>query len=204
MIHFNGVQFPPEMIHTRVRGSVAYPLSDRHVEALLEERGVSVDHATTNRGILTYRPPLEATFHRRKRLVWRRWRTDETDRYVKSEWRDLYGAVDTHGQTLDVLLTEQRDQQAALRLLTQTICRHRVPEQITLDGREANAAAIKHCNEESGTAIIIRQVKELNRPIEQDHRGVTRVTRPILGFRSFAVAQATRIGIERMHMPKKG
>jgi putative transposase len=123
---------------------------------------------------------------------------------VKGEWRDLYCAVDTHGQTLDVLLTEQRDQKAALCFLKQAICRHGVPEKITLDGREANVAAIKRCNEEFGTAIIIRQVKYLNNTIEQDHRRVKRVTRPILGFRSFAAAQATRIGIELMHMLKKG
>jgi putative transposase len=44
----------------------------------------------------------------------------------------------------------------------------------------------------------------LNNIIEQDHRGVKRMTRPILGFKSYAAAQATLIGIELMHMLKKG
>jgi len=35
---------------------------------------------------------------------------------------------------------------------------------------------------EYGTAIVIRQVKYLNNLIEQDHRGVKRVTRPMLGL----------------------
>ena len=39
--------------------------------------------------------------------------------------------------------------------------------------------------------------------VEQDHRGVKRVTRPMLGFKSFEAAQATLIGIELMHMIKK-
>ena len=39
--------------------------------------------------------------------------------------------------------------------------------------------------------------------IEQDHRGVKRVTRPMLGFKSFAAAQDTLVGIELMHMIKK-
>jgi DDE domain len=39
--------------------------------------------------------------------------------------------------------------------------------------------------------------------IEQDHRAVKRVTRPRLGFKSFAAAQATRVGIELVHMLKK-
>jgi transposase-like protein len=38
--------------------------------------------------------------------------------------------------------------------------------------------------------------------VEQDHRGVKRVTRPILGFKSFAAAQGTLVGIELMHMIK--
>ena len=39
--------------------------------------------------------------------------------------------------------------------------------------------------------------------IEQDHRGVKRVTRPMLGFKSFDAAQSTLVGIELMHMIKK-
>ena len=39
--------------------------------------------------------------------------------------------------------------------------------------------------------------------IEQDHRGVKRVTRPMLGFKSFDAAQDTLAGIELMHMIKK-
>jgi transposase-like protein len=42
-----------------------------------------------------------------------------------------------------------------------------------------------------------------NHTIEQDHRGVKRVTRPMLGFKSFAAAQDTLVGIELMHMIKK-
>lgn len=39
--------------------------------------------------------------------------------------------------------------------------------------------------------------------VEQDHRGVKRITRPILGFKSFDAAQATLTGIELMRMIKK-
>src|SRR5207244_1439014 len=39
--------------------------------------------------------------------------------------------------------------------------------------------------------------------IEQDHRGVKRVTRPMLGFKAFDAAQDTLVGIELMHMIKK-
>jgi transposase-like protein len=112
--------------------------------------------------------------------------------------------VDKHGHTIDFLLTEQRDQEAALRFLEKAIRRHGVPETITIDGSEANASAIKRYNTEHRTAIIIRQVKYLNNIIEQDHRAVKRVTRPMLAFKSFEAAQYTLAGIELMHMLKKG
>src|SRR5216684_598996 len=42
-----------------------------------------------------------------------------------------------------------------------------------------------------------------NHTIEQDHRAVKRVTRPMLGFKSFDAAQGTLAGIELIHMIKK-
>jgi putative transposase len=204
MISFKGAHFPQDIILTCVRWYVAYPLSDRHVEALMAERGVSVDHATLQRWVVKYSPLLEAAFHRRKRPVSVSWRMDETYIKVKGQWRYLDRAVDKHGQTIDFLLTEERDEPAAKRFLTKAIRRHGVPEKITIDGSAANEAAIKRYNEEHGTAIVIRQVKYLNNVVEQDHRGVKRVTRPMLGFKAFDAAQATLVGIELMHMLRKG
>jgi transposase-like protein len=128
---------------------------------------------------------------------------DETYIRVKGRWYYLYRAVDKHGQTIDFLLTEHRDTEAALKFLKKAIRRNGLPETITIDGSDANEAAIKRYNQEHGTAIAIRQVKYLNNIVEQDHRGVKRVTRPMLGFKSFAAAQDTLVGIELMHMIKK-
>ena len=202
-VNFKGVHFPQEIILTCVRWYVAYPLSTRHVEELMQERGVSIDHSTVNRWVIKYSPPLEDAFHRRKRPVGRSWRMDETYIKIKGEWRYLYRAVDKQGQTIDFLLTEHRDQEAALRFLKKAIRRHGVPEKITIDGSEANEAAIKRYNQEHGTSIDIRQIKYLNNIVEQDHRAVKRITRPMLGFNSFAAAQDTLTGIELMHMLKK-
>jgi putative transposase len=112
--------------------------------------------------------------------------------------------VDRNGQTIDFLLTEPRDERAATRFLTKAIRPDGVPEIIAIDGSEANAAAIRCYNAEHGTAIIIRQVRYLNNVVEQDYRGVTRVTRPMLGFKSFDAAQCALAGVELMHMLKKG
>jgi transposase-like protein len=202
-ISFKGAHFPPDIILMGVRWYVAYPLSTRHVEELMLERRVHVDHSTINRRVVKYSPQLEEAFHRRKRPVWVSWRMDETYIKVKGEWRYLYRAVDKHGQTIDFLLTEHRDTEAALRFLKKAIRRNGLPEIITIDGSDANEAAIKRYNEAHGTAIAIRQVKYLNNIVEQDHRGVKRVTRPMLGFKLFTAAQDTLVGIELMHMIKK-
>src|SRR5437870_8246270 len=202
-ISFKGAHFPPDIILMGVRWYVAYPLSYRHVEELMEERGGPVEHGTIQRWVVQYSPLLEEAFHRRKRPVWVSWRMDETYIKVKGHWYYLYRAVDKHGQTIDFLLTEHRDTEAALRFLKKAIRRNGLPETITIDGSDANEAAIKSYNAEHGTAIAIRKVKYLNNIVEQDHRGVKRVTRPMLGFKSFVAAQDTLVGIELMHMIKK-
>jgi putative transposase len=38
---------------------VAYPLSHHHMEELMEERGVSVDHSTINRWAVRFLPLIE-------------------------------------------------------------------------------------------------------------------------------------------------
>jgi putative transposase len=203
-ISFKGAHFPQDIILMGVRWYVAYPLSYRHVEELMEERGVPIDHATIQRWVVKYSPLLEEAFHRRKRPVWISWRMDETYIKVKGQWRYLYRAVDKQGQTIDFLLTEHRDEEAALRFLKKAIRRHGVPEKITIDGSAANEAAIKSYNEAHGTALVIRKTKYLNNIVEQDHRGVKRVTRPMLGFKAFDAAQSTLTGIALMHMLRKG
>jgi putative transposase len=92
-VSFKGAHFPQEIILTGVRWYVAYPPSTRHVEELMLERGVHVDHSTINRWVIKYSPQLEAAFHRRKRPVWVSWRMDETYIKVKGEWYYLYRAV---------------------------------------------------------------------------------------------------------------
>src|SRR4029453_3662086 len=116
-VSFKGAHFPKDIILTGVRWYIAYPLSTRYIEELMQERGVSVDYSTINRWVIKYRPQLEEAFHRRKRPVLISWGMDETYLKVKGEWRYLYRAVDKYGETIDFLLTEHRDKEAALRFL---------------------------------------------------------------------------------------
>src|SRR5687768_14663486 len=103
MVSFKGTHFVKDIMLTCMRWYLAYPLSYRHVEELMQERGVSVDHSTVNRWVVKYSPQLEEAFHRRKRPVWLSWRMDETYIKVKGQWRYLFRAVDQTGQTIDFL-----------------------------------------------------------------------------------------------------
>ena len=68
----------------------------------------------------------------------------------------------------------------------------------------AGTSTRNQLNTQREIPIKIRQVKYLNNMVEQDHRAVKRVTRPMLGFKSFRSAQAVLAGIELMHMIRKG
>jgi len=48
------------------------------------------------------------------------------------------------------------------------------------------------------------QCKYLNNIIEQDHRNIKRITRPMQGFKNFHCAQKILAGIELINMIKKG
>lgn len=204
MIDFKGSQFEQGIILWGVRWYVAYPISYRQLEEMMKERGVEVDHSSLNRWVLKYTPELDKAFRQRKRPVGGSWRMDETYISVRGKWKYLYRAVDKSGDTIDFLLTAKRDRKAALRFLRKAIMQNGLPVKITIDKSGANASAVNGYNEEADTEIELRQVKYLNNIVEQDHRAVKRMTRPILGFKSFWSATKTLAGIEVMHMIRKG
>ncbi len=139
---------------------------------------------TINRWAVRFLPLLEKVFRNHKHAVGKSWRMDETYIKVKGAWKYLYRAVDKQGKTVDFLLTAKRDASAARRFF--------------------DTAALDQLNTQREIQIKIRQVKYLNNIVEQDHRAVKRVTRPMLGFKSFRAAQAVLTGIELMHMIRKG
>ena len=131
------------------------------------------------------------------------WRLDETYIRVRGQWKYLYRAVDKHGLTVDFLLTAHRDKKAALRFFKKALRQHGLAEKVTIDKSGANTAALEALQEETDATIEIRQNKYLNNLVEQDHRAVKRIVRPMLGFKSFRSARRTLAGIELMHMINK-
>src|SRR5438270_12347378 len=86
-ISFKGAHFPQDIILMGVRWYVAYPLSTRHVEELMRERGAHVDHSTINRWVVKSSTLLQEAFHRRERTVWVSWRMDVPIIQVTDEWK---------------------------------------------------------------------------------------------------------------------
>ena len=108
------------------------------------------------------------------------------------------------GQTIDFLLTAKRDAKGALRFLKKGMGQNTKPSLVNIDQSGANHASLKQVNGDHRTRIKIRQCKYLNNIIEQDHRHIKRLTRPMLNFKNFHAAQRTLAGIEVMAMIKKG
>ena len=130
---------------------------------------------------------------------------DESYISVKGQWKHLYRAVDKTGRTVDFHLTAKRNRKAALRFLRKAIDQSGTPQKINIDKNGANKAPIEQYNtDDHDVDFELRQAKYLNNIVEQDHRAIKRMTRPMLGFKSFWSAAITLAGIELMHMIRKG
>ena len=176
----------------------------------MEERGSKVDHSTVQKWVVHYAPQLEQIFRKRKKPVGKSWRMDETYIQVKGKWVYLYRAVDKEGNTIDFMLSEKRERPAVLRFFKKAIGSSGMPEKVNIDKSGSNTAALERINSLLfiyglwHLLIEVRRIKYLNNMIEQDHRGIKKVTKYTLGFKSFESAEATIAGIELHRMLKKG
>ena len=198
------LHYPLDVILLCVRWYVAYSLSLRNLEEMMAERGVGVDHSSVHRWVIKLVPLLEKAFRRNKRPVGKSWRMDETYIKVKGQWKYLYRAVDKEGNTVDFLLRAHRDKAAVRRYFEKAIAQNGEPETVTVDRSGANLAALEALNADRATPIKVRQNKYLNNVIEQHHRAVKRIIKPMMGFRSFRCARIILSGIQLMHMIRKG
>ena len=159
-ISFKGAHLQA-IILTGVRWYVAYPLSTRHVEELMLERGVHVDHSTINRG-------WSSIAHN-----WRRRSTGASAPCGSiGGWTKPISKSKGNGTTSIALWisrarpltfcsrstgTKRRRCSFSRKRSAGTVC-----QRITIDGSAANEAAIKRYNGNTSTAITIRKRKYLN------------------------------------------
>jgi len=87
------------------------------------------------------------------------------------------------------LLRARRNKVAAQFYFEKSIQQNGVPETVAIDKRGANPAALNAVNAGRDAPIKIRQVKYPNNVVEQDHRAIKRIIRPMLGFKDFPCAR---------------
>lgn len=189
MVDFKGSHYPKEVVLYAVFFYVRYAVSYRDLEEILAERGVAVDHATLNRWVVKYSPLIACQARCPKSATSRSWRMDETYIQVKCRWTYFYRAVDNYGKTFGFMLSEHRDEAAASAFFARTIDNNGWPEKVVINKSGANLAGLQNTNwllllHGWFWLIEICQVKYLNNLIEQDHRFIKKLTRPMNGFKS--------------------
>ena len=205
---FKGPQFTAEVFLWAVRWYLMFPVCYRDLELMLLDRGVEVDHTTIFRWLQAYAGELEKRIRPHLRMCNGSWRVDETYVRVKGRWTYLYRAVDSRGQTIDFLLSARRDTVAAKRFFRKALAQPHVvnPRTITVDKNPAypRATAEMKRDGELWRRTRMRQCKYLNNIVEQDHRRIKRLVRPVLGFGAFQTARRTLAGFEACAMIRKG
>jgi transposase-like protein len=204
---FKWKPYEGEIILLNVRWYLKYPLSYRNLKEMMIEIGIQIDHSTIMRWVHQYSPEMEKKVRRHLRPTNDSWKVDETYIKVKGEWKYLYRAVDSDGDTIDFMLSSKRDRKVAKRFLKKILSsnHNQIPRVIIVDKNPAYPIAINELKNEKKLSknVEIRQVKYLNNIVEQDHRSIKRIITTMLGFQSFRSASKTLKGIEAMNMVKK-
>ena len=195
--------FHRDIVLLSVRWYLAYPLSYRNLEEMMQDRGIKIDHTTIFRWVQAYSKNLTENFNMRKRPVSSSWRMDETYIKVGGVWRYLYRAVDKQGMTVDFMLSSKRDTIAAANFLCKAIGVNGIPEKINIDQSGATVSGIELYNKVNGSNIEIRQCKYLNNIIEGDHFGLKKNLTTVTGFKRMTSARNSIYGAEVIRMIRK-
>ena len=199
---FKGRHSTSEVILWALRWYLAFPTSYRDLAAMLADRVVMVDHTTLFRWVQAYAVSFERRIRKHLSPFNGLWRVDETYIKVKGVWTHLYRAIDSLGQTIDVLLSAKRDMAAAKRFFRKALRQpHTVnPRTITVDKNPAYPRAVRELKRAGRLWRFsrLRQRKYLNNIVEQDHRRIKRLVRPGLGVGSLRTARRTLAGYEAM------
>ncbi|QJT94939.1 IS6 family transposase [Wolbachia endosymbiont of Diaphorina citri] len=203
--YFKGFSFSAEIIMLSVYMKCRFSLSYRDLEEMMSIRGAKIDHATLQRWIIRFVPLIDEEVRKRKKQVGSSWRMDETYIKLNGKWVYLYRALDSLGNTVDFLMCTRRDKSAALAFFRKAFRRNNLPEKVVIDKSGSNIAAIDDLNTEipEPYRITVFQVRYLNNIVEQDHRFIKKLIKPMLGFKSFHSAKITITGIENIRMIQK-
>jgi len=131
-----------------------------------------VERSRAWRWVQVHGPELAGRCRPRLKPANRSWRADQIDSKAKGQERVLYRAVDSTGQTIDLLLTAKRDSATAKRLFRRALTNtaNRMPRVIHADDNRACPVAAEG-RKQNGTLrrrCTLRQRRYLNNIVEQD------------------------------------
>jgi putative transposase len=179
-------RFPGELSSHAVWRSFRFLLSERDVEELLAERGISVSDETIRRWCQTFGSTFADGVRRRRPRPGDKWHLDEAQLKSNGKQNWLWRAVDQDGIVLDILVQQRRNQEAAQAFL------HRVvdgggyqPRVVITDTLASYPPAVRRVL----PGVEHRRHKGLNNRAENSHRPTRRRERVLQRFKSPAHAQ---------------
>jgi putative transposase len=180
-----GYRFPRSIISYAVWAYHRFALSLRDVEDLLAERGVTVSYETIRAWVGKFGAQIAKRVRAARKQPTDKWHLDEVVITIRGEKHWLWRAVDSKGETLDILVQTRRNARAAKRFISRLIARWGRPRVIVTDKLRSYGAALRKL----GLAVDHRAHKGLNNRIEGSHRP-TRKREKIQGrFKSARQAQ---------------
>ena len=138
------------------------------------------------RWVHQFGPELDKRFRSYLKPTNDSFRTDETYNKVNGQRKYIYRAVNSNGNTIDFMFSENRDALADKRLFKKVLTspHNQSPRVITVDKNPAYPAAVQQLKDEKvmNQETLLRQQKYLNNIIEQDHRFIKKIIKQMLGF----------------------
>ena len=185
-----------------------YALSYRDLKEIAAERGLQLDHSTIYRWVQEYAPEINKRTKPFLKMTCNSWKLDETYVKIKGVWHYLYRAIDKEGNTLDWMLSVNRNKQSAKRFFKKLLGnKHTIePRVINVDKSPTFPPALNELQieKEAPKKTKLRAIKYLNNSMENDHKNIKSKSRYRQWYQSFSTARNTIDGIEAMRMIQKG
>ena len=165
-----------------------------------EAAGIEVDHVTIYRWVQRFTPLLIDAARPCRHSVGDRWFVDETYVKVAGVWRYVYGAVDQHGQVIDVYVSKRRNIGAATTFFEGALATHGRPREVTTD----LAAPLLRVIEELIPEALHDTEQYSNNRVECDHGRRKARLRPMRGLRTDRTASIVITGHAFIQNPRRG
>ena len=116
---------------------------------MMRERGLGINHTTIYRWVQRYAPELDKRIRPSLKAVGKSWRVDETTIKIRGNWKYLYRAVDSSGNTIDFMLSATRNRDAAYRFFKKILKNQDSPRVINTDKNAAYPLAFERLKTEN-------------------------------------------------------